>query len=233
MQEQMEYNTQRPDMILSEYGRGMQKMVDKVTMVPDRELRSKLSISLMNVMINLNPTIKDLDNYQQKLWDHLHIISGFKLDIDGPYPKPEPEILNQKPEPIPYNNVRIKFRFYGRNLQYMVDRATRVEDKEIKQSFINMIASFMTNSSRNWNNENLTPDVITEHLKTLSKDRLHLNSEDLNIHVEKDIKRNKGHFRANNNNNNNSNGNNGNNSNRNNKFRSKNNNRNRGKDTRF
>ncbi len=229
MQEQMEYNTQRPDMILSEYGRGMQKMVDKVTKVPDRELRSKLSMSLMNVMINLNPTIKDLDNYQQKLWDHIHIMSGFKLDIDGPFPKPEPEILNKKPEPIPYNNVRIKFRFYGRNLQYMVDRATRVEDQNIKQSFINMIASFMTNSSRNWNNENLTPDVITEHLKILSKDRLHLNSEDLNIHVEKDIKRNKGHFRASNNNNNGS----GNNGNRNNKFRNKNNNRNRGKDTRF
>ena len=218
----MEYNTQRPELLLSEYGRGMQKMVDKVTEVPDRELRSKLSMSLMNVMINLNPSIKDLDNYQQKLWDHLHIMSGFKLDIDGPYPKPIPELIHQKPEHIPYNNVRIKFRFYGRNLQYMVDRATRVDDNQVKQSFINMIASFMTNSSRNWNNENLTPDVITDHLKILSKDRLHLNSEDLNIHVEKDIKRHKGPFKNNNNNN------------RNNKFRNNNNkNRNRGKDTRY
>ncbi len=218
----MEYNTQRPDLLLSEYGRGMQKMVDKVVDVPDRELRSKLSVSLMNVMINLNPSIKDLDNYQQKLWDHLHIMSGFRLDIDGPYPKPVPELIHQKPEQVPYNNVRIKFRFYGRNLQYMVDRATRVDNQEIKQSFINMIASFMTNSSRNWNNENLTPDVITEHLKILSKDKLHLNSEDLNIHVEKDIKRHPGHFKSNTNN-------------RNNKFRNNNNNknRNRGKDTRF
>jgi len=228
LQEQLEYNTQRPDMLLTEYGRGMQKMVDRVTEVPDKELRSKLSVSLMNVMINLNPSIKELDNYQQKLWDHLHIMSGFRLDIEGPFPKPIPELINQKPDAIPYNNVRIKFRFYGRNLQYMVDRATRVEDQGIKNSFINMIASFMTNSSRNWNNENLTPEVITDHLKTLSKDRLHLNSEDLNIHVEKDIKRNKGHFRGNNTNNNN------NNQNRNNKFRgNKNNNRNRGKDTRF
>lgn len=220
----MEYNTQRPNLLLSEYGRGMQKMVDKVVEVQDRELRSKLSLSLMNVMINLNPGIKDLDNYQQKLWDHLHIMSDFKLDIDGPFPKPIPELIHQKPEPIPYNNVRIKFRFYGRNLQYMVDRATRVENEEVKQSFINMIASFMTNSSRNWNNENLTPEVITDHLKILSKDRLHLNSEDLNIHVEKDFKRPKGHFKSNTNNNNN----------RNNKFRNNNNkNRNRGKDTRF
>ena len=220
----MEYNTQRPNLLLSEYGRGMQKMVDKVVEVEDRELRSKLSVSLMNVMINLNPGIKDLDNYQQKLWDHLHIMSDFKLDIDGPFPKPIPELIHQKPEPIPYNNVRIKFRFYGRNLQYMVDRATRVENEEVKQSFINMIASFMTNSSRNWNNENLTPEVITDHLKILSKDRLHLNSEDLNIHVEKDFKRPKGHFKSNTNNTNN----------RNNKFRNNNNkNRSRGKDTRF
>ena len=220
----MEYNTQRPNLLLSEYGRGMQKMVDKVVEVEDRDLRSKLSVSLMNVMINLNPGIKDLDNYQQKLWDHLHIMSDFKLDIDGPFPKPIPELIHQKPEPIPYNNVRIKFRFYGRNLQYMVDRAARVENEEVKQSFINMIASFMTNSSRNWNNENLTPEVITDHLKILSKDRLHLNSEDLNIHVEKDFKRPKGHFKSNTNNNN-----------RNNKFRNNNNNknRNRGKDTRF
>ena len=220
----MEYNTQRPNLLLSEYGRGMQKMVDKVVEVEDRDLRSKLSVSLMNVMINLNPGIKDLDNYQQKLWDHLHIMSDFKLDIDGPFPKPIPELIHQKPEPIPYNNVRIKFRFYGRNLQYMVDRATRIENEEVKQSFINMIASFMTNSSRNWNNENLTPEVITDHLKILSKDRLHLNSEDLNIHVEKDFKRPKGHFKSNTNNNN-----------RNNKFRNNNNNknRNRGKDTRF
>jgi hypothetical protein len=218
----MEYNTQRPGLLLSEYGRGMQKMVDKVTVVEDRELRSKLAVSLMNVMINLNPTIKELDNYQQKLWDQLHIMSGFRLDIDGPFPKPVPELIHQKPEPIPYNNVRIKFRFYGRNLQYMVDRAVKVEDENIRNNFINMIASFMTNSSRNWNNENLTPEVITEHLKILSRDRLSLNSGDLSIHVEKDIKRNKGHFRANNNNNNN---------NRNNKFRNNKNNRNnRGKD---
>lgn len=215
----MEYNTQRPDLILSEYGRGLQKMVNKVVEVADRDLRSKLSVGLMNVMIHLNPAIKELDNYQQKLWDHLHIMSGFKLDIDGPFPKPEPEQLHRKPEAIPYNNVRIKFRFYGRNLQYMVDRAMKVEDPQIKQSFINMIASFMTNSSRNWNNENLTPDVITEHLKNLSGNRLHLNSEDLSIHVEKDIKRNKGHFRPN-----------GSGPNRNNKFRGNKNNRNRGKD---
>lgn len=222
MQMFMEYNTQRPGLLLSEYGRGMQKMVDKVTVVEDRELRSKLAVSLMNVMINLNPTIKELDNYQQKLWDQLHIMSGFRLDIDGPFPKPVPELIHQKPEPIPYNNVRIKFRFYGRNLQYMVDRAVKVEDENIRNNFINMIASFMTNSSRNWNNENLTPEVITEHLKILSRDRLSLNSGDLSIHVEKDIKRNKGHFRANNNNNNN---------NRNNKFRNNKNNRNnRGKD---
>ena len=195
MQEQLDYNTQRPDLILSEYGRGMQKMVEKVSAVPDRELRSKLSMSLMNVMINLNPAIKDLDNYQQKLWDHLHMISGFKLDIDGPYPKPEPELMHRKPESVPYNNVRIKFRFYGRNLQYMVDRAVKVENPEIKRSFLNMIASFMTNSSRNWNNEILTPEVITDHLKILSRDRLHLNSEDLNIHVEKDVKKSKTFFR--------------------------------------
>ena len=198
MQEMLEYNTTRPHLYLSEYGRCFQKLVDKITVIEDRELRSKLAVSLMNVMVNLNPTIKELDNYQQKLWDQIHIISQYKLDIDGPYPKPEPEFINQKPDPISYNNVRIKFRFYGRNLQYMVDRATKIENEEIKQRFINMIASFMTNSSRNWNNEYLTPDVIAEHLKILSKDKIHLQSENLNIHVEKDYKKIKTFYKQNN-----------------------------------
>ena len=198
MQEMLEYNTTRPHLYLSEYGRCFQKLVDKITVIEDRELRSKLAVSLMNVMVNLNPTIKELDNYQQKLWDQIHIISQYKLDIEGPYPKPEPEFINQKPDPISYNNVRIKFRFYGRNLQYMVDRATKIENEEIKQRFINMIASFMTNSSRNWNNEYLTPDVIAEHLKILSKDKIHLQSENLNIHVEKDYKKIKTFYKQNN-----------------------------------
>ncbi|MCC6721360.1 MAG: DUF4290 domain-containing protein [Bacteroidia bacterium] len=198
MQNILEYNTTRPHLHLSEYGRCFQKMVDKISLINDREQRSKLAVSLMNVMVNLNPSIKELDNYQQKLWDQIHIISNYKLDIDGPFPKPEHELINQKPEIIPYNNIRIKFRFYGRNLQYMVDRATKIENDEIKQSFINMIASFMSNSSRNWNNEYLTPDVITEHLKILSKDKLHLQSENLNIHFEKDYKKNKTFFKQNN-----------------------------------
>lgn len=198
MQELPDYNTSRPHLHLSEYGRCFQKLVDKITVIEDREMRSKLAVSLMNVMVNLNPAIKELDNYQQKLWDQIHIISQYKLDIDGPFPKPEPEFINQKPDPISYNNVRIKFRFYGRNLQYMVDRATKIENEEIKQRFINMIASFMTNSSRNWNNEYLTPDVIAEHLKILSKDKIHLQSENLNIHVEKDYKKIKTFYKQNN-----------------------------------
>ena len=185
------YNTQEDPLIISEYGRNVQKMVENLAVVEDRERRTMLAEGIVQVMINLNPSIKELDNYEQKLWDHLHIISGFKLDIDGPYPAPEPENVNRKPQRIPYKDELIKFRFYGRNLQQIVEVASEMEDSEMKGALINYIASFMVNSSRNWNDENLDNKTVVEHIKTLSKGNLILQPEDIEIHIEHRVKKNK------------------------------------------
>jgi len=191
MEHNMAYNTQSEPLLISEYGRSVQSMVDHICSIPDRLKRNELAETMIQVMINLNPSVKELDNYKQKLWDHLYIISDFKLDVDSPYPKPSREEVEQKPSKIPYKDELIKFRFYGRNLQTMVEEAVKMEDPEIKKAFINYIASFMVNSSRNWNDENLDKATVIQHLRTLSKGALNLTEEDLSIHIEANRSRNK------------------------------------------
>ena len=195
MTELFEYNTQSNKLIISEYGRAFQKMVEHVLTIEDRIKRTKMAEALIGVMEILNPLAKEQADYKQKLWDHLHIIAGFSLDVDCPFPVPEKDTIVKKPEPIPYSSQPIKFRFYGRNLQNMVNKATNIENPEMKNEFLNLLASFMSNSSRNWNNENLTNQQLAEHLKSMSSSKLEINPEELEITLEQ---RRKKFFKPNN-----------------------------------
>ncbi len=195
MTELFEYNTQSNKLIISEYGRAFQKMVEHVLTIEDRTKRTKMAEALIGVMEILNPLAKEQADYKQKLWDHLHIIAGFNLDVDCPFPVPEKDTIVKKPEPIPYSSQPIKFRFYGRNLQNMVNKATNIENPEMKNEFLNLLASFMSNSSRNWNNENLTNQQLAEHLKSMSSSKLEINPEALEITLEQ---RRKKFFKPNN-----------------------------------
>lgn len=174
---------------MSEYGRSVQNLVKELCRETDREKRSRMARTLVQVMINLNPQVKEIDNYKQKLWDHLFVLSDYTLDVDSPYPMPEREMINMKPDSVPYKDTLIKFRFYGRNLQEMCEQAADMEESTTKTAFINYIASFMVNSSRNWNDENLTPEVVAEHIRTLSKGKLKVIPETLDIHIEQDFSR--------------------------------------------
>ena len=184
MEHKMVYNTQTEPMVISEYGRSVQNMVEHICSIEDRIKRNQLAETMIQVMINLNPAVKELENYKQKLWDHLFIISDYKLDVDSPFEKPNRETVEQKPQSIPYKDELIKFRFYGRNLQTMVEQAADMEEGELKSAFINYIASFMVNSSRNWNDENLDKATVIDHLASLSKGKLQLTEEDLLLHIE-------------------------------------------------
>lgn len=198
MSDLFQYNTQSKKLIISEYGRSFQDMVEHVLSIADRDKRLKMSEALISVMEILNPSVKEQADYKQKLWDHLHIISEFKLDVDGPYPAPEQNKIHQKPDRVEYPSLPIKFRFYGRNLQFMVQKATNLENAELQGEFLNLLASFMTNSSRNWNNENLSNNQLAEHLEALSQNKLKVNPEELEITLEQ---RKKKFFKHNNNNN--------------------------------
>jgi hypothetical protein len=185
------YNTMQPALVISEYGRIIQDYVSHILQIEDREKRSKQAAALVLVMENLNPSVKEQADYKHKLWDHLHIIANFKLDVDSPYPVPSPEIQQMKPEPIPYPTQPIKFRFYGRNLQYMVAKAAEINDEGLKDDFVNLLASFMKNSSRSWNNEDLTNEMIANHLASMSQGKLIVSPESLEIKIDNSFKRKK------------------------------------------
>ncbi len=185
MAEGIWYNTDLEEVQILEYGRNLQDIVNNIAKHEDRFERNRLCESVVELMILLNPKIKEEENYLQKLWDHLHIISNFSIDIDGPFESPTREELAQKPEKVPYKDIRIKYRFYGRNLQKMVDYACKMEDGEFKDAFINHIASFMVNSSKLWNEETLETDALIEHIAKLSNGELIVDTSRLELFYDK------------------------------------------------
>jgi len=186
---ELTYNTQEELIKLTEYGRGVQEMVEHLKLEQDREKRNILAHTVFQVMLNLNPDIKGQKNYEQTVWDHMHEIAGFELDIDNDFPAPTPEDKNTKPEHLGYKGVLSKYRYYGRNLLDMIKGAGEMEDGEIKTMYINYIASFMVNSSKNWNDEELTPIQIVQHLADLSDGKLQVAPDSLDIHLEARSKR--------------------------------------------
>lgn len=169
---QEDYNTRREHLIISEYGRHIQEYVKHIRSIADKETRTRWAGSVVNIMATLNPELRQQSNYREKLWGHLMQIADYDLDVDCPFPIPPREERERRPESIGYPVSKIKFRFYGRNLQNMVDKVAAMEDGELKQDLVNLIASFMFNSCKSWNNENLSNDVIAEHLSILSKGKL-------------------------------------------------------------
>jgi NDP-sugar pyrophosphorylase family protein len=162
-------------------------------------------------MATLNPEIKLQSNYKEILWGHIYQIGNYDLDVDCPYAIPKPEEKAKKPSQIGYPTTNIRFRFYGRNLQMMVDKVSEMEDPEIRQEMVNLIASFMFNSCKIWNNENLSNEVIAEHLKILSKGQLQIQGSEItvsadassNLQPKKFFKSNASNFGRNKNGNNN------------------------------
>lgn len=216
----VEYNTQREHLMISEYGRNIQKMVNFAMAEPDRERRTVLANALISLMGSLNPQLRDVADYKHKLWDHLFIISDFKLDVDCPYPLPTKESVFRKPDLLDYPQSRIRFRFYGKNIVGMIEAATKLEDGPMKTTFINLIGSFMKNACKNWNAETLSDEEILAHLEMLSDGKIRVeDNENVEFRTA-----NFGNNNNNNNNRNNRNFKNRNNNNNNNRHRNNNNN---------
>jgi hypothetical protein len=172
----MEYNTERPQMIISEYGRNIQKMIDHATSIEDKETRNKAAQSIITVMGQLNPHLRDVTDFTHKLWDHLFIISDFKLDVDSPYPKPSRESLSEKPEKVKYPEDNIRFKHYGKNIELLVNKAIEMEEGPDKTSLTETIANLMKKFYLTWNKDSVSDDVIIQHLNELSKRKLDLSN---------------------------------------------------------
>lgn len=172
--ENLEYNTEREKLIIPEYGRHFQKMVDHALSIEDREERNKVAQSIISVMGNIQPHLRDVPDFQHKLWDQLFIMSDFKLDVDSPFPITSKEMLRQRPEPLGYPQNFPKYRFYGNNIKRMIDVAVQWDKGDMRDGLEYAIANHMKKCYLNWNKDTVDDKVIFNHLYELSDGQIDL-----------------------------------------------------------
>ena len=175
----MEYNTERTQLKIPEYGRNVQRMVDYCLTIDDKEHRSKVAQSIIDVIGNLNPAIRDAEDYAHKLWDHLFIMSDFKLDVDSPYPIPTEESFQGLPDEVPYPRKSRKFRHYGSIVKNMIAHALTIEDGEEKDALVYGIAYAMKRNYLKYNKDTVSDATIVGDLAEMSEGKLKLCEFDL------------------------------------------------------
>jgi hypothetical protein len=175
-----DYNSTRGKLILSEYGRNVQNMVAYIVKLPTKEERNRYAQVVIDLMGFLNPHLRDVADFKHKLWDHLYIISNYSIDVDAPYPKPEPEAVFFKPEPLKYPNQRIKYKHYGKTIELMIEKAKSIDEPVRKQHMIQSIANFMKMAYVQWNKDSVTDESILSDLYELSRGELKL-EENINL----------------------------------------------------
>jgi hypothetical protein len=174
----MEYNTTREKLILPEYGRNVQNMISHAMEIKDREERNNAAQAIIEVMGQLNPHLRDVDDYRHKLWTHLFVMSDFKLDVDSPYEIPKEEVLNEKPELMVYPKGKIKYGHYGKYTQDMLTSSADINDKEAKEFFTMAMGNFMKKQYLVHNNGAVENHVIADHLNELSSGDLSIENPD-------------------------------------------------------
>lgn len=222
----MEYNTQKTQLHMPEYGRIIQQLVERCKELPTKEERNEMAMAIIDFMGQRNPQLRDEENYKHKLWDHLFILANYDLDVDSPYPFPTMEQLAEKPKRMEYPKLQGDFKFYGKSILQLIEKAIELETGDEKEALIEVIANNMKKSYNVYNKEHVTDDVIFRHLKELSENRLDLTGID-SLEKSKIYYTNNNNRNNNNNNNNRNNGNNNNNKNQPNKRRHNNNHKNR------
>ena len=177
----MEYNTQRKKMELPEYGRSVQNMVDHALTIEDRAERQRCANTIINIMGGMFPHLRDVPDFKHKLWDHLAIMSDFKLDIDYPFEIVKKEDLVVKPEKLEYPNGALRYRHYGRFLEGMIKKAVEVENEGEKKQLINLLAIQMKKDLNNWNKEGIEDQKIVDDLREYTNGVIDLKVEDLRL----------------------------------------------------
>jgi len=187
----LEYNSERRHLIIPEYGRHLQKMVEKAIEIEDDKERNQVAKSIIAVMGNMQPHLRDVPDFQHKLWDQLFIISDFKLDVESPFPKPTRQMLEERPEMLDYPQNFPKYRFYGNNINRMINEVKDWEEGPLKEGLVLTIANHMKKSYLNWNRDAVEDDVIFEHLRELSGGKINLKNADEDLSDASSLVRNK------------------------------------------
>lgn len=172
-----DYNTQRPQLLIPEYGRHVQRMVEHCLGVEDRAERTRLAHAIIHVIGRLNPQLRNGEDGDRTLWDHLYIMSNFLLDVDGPFPKPTPESLESKPAPVPYPKTNVKYGHYGKMVERFIEKCTAMEAGAAKDYFTQLIANLMKKQFVVWNRDSIGDGTIIKDLHELSGGKLRLAPE--------------------------------------------------------
>lgn len=179
----MEYNTQLPKLVIPEYGRNIQVMIDYCVTIEDREERNKCARAIIQIMGQLNPHLRDIADFTHKLWDHLFLISKFKLDVDSPYPKPNAEAFSTKPDSVPYPSSKMKYKHYGKTIERIINAAKTYEEGEEKKELSRLIAINLKKSYVNWNKDSVTDDIIFKQFKEMTNGELTIDESTALTHV--------------------------------------------------
>ena len=193
----MEYNTNLTKLIIPEYGRNVQKMVHSIINIEDREKRNHQAKSIIEVMGNLNPHLRDVPDFKHKLWDHLFIMSDFNLDVDSPYDRPSKESFEEPPEILKYSDNNIKFRHYGKILPLIIKRTIDLEEGEYKELLVFAIANHMKKCYLTWNKSAVEDEVILKHLSQISENKLEM-KDTFKLSSFSDVKTQKNYKKQNN-----------------------------------
>ena len=183
MTQSYNYNTQRKKMALPEYGRSVQNMVDYAMTIEDRAERQRCANTIVNIMGSMFPHLRDIPDFKHKLWDHLAIMSDFKLDIDYPYEIVKPDNLTVKPERIPYSAGHIRYRHYGRAIELLIQKAVELPDGDEKRQLIRMIASHMKKDYITWNKDTVEDQKIFDDIREMSDGKISLSESDLHLDI--------------------------------------------------
>jgi hypothetical protein len=198
MEYDLEYNSERSLLIIPEYGRHLQKLVDHCVSLETKEERTKMAKAIIDVMGNLQPHLRDVPDFKHKLWDQIFIMSDYKLDVDSNYEKPEREVLEAKPTPLNYPKSASKYRFYGNNIQTMIDVALSWEEGEKREALVYTIANHMKKCYLNWNKDTVEDAIIFKHLKDLSQGSIDLTDSEEILSDSAALLKSKGNKRHNN-----------------------------------
>lgn len=166
------YNTEREKLQMPEYGRNVLSMVELLRGIEDRDKRTEQARAVIKVMEMLNPQVRQQEDYEHKLWDHLYLIAGLDLDVDSPYPAPKPEILQAKPVPIPLKDKPIRATHYGRNIESIIDLIAGEEEGEVKTAMIRSLAIYMRQQYLIWNKDSVADETIFQDIEKLSEYRI-------------------------------------------------------------
>ena len=199
MIDNLEYNTEREHLIIPEYGRHMQKMINYAKSLETKEERNKVAKGIIAVMGNMQPHLRDVPDFQHKLWDQMFIMSNFELDADSPYEIPTKEIYEERPETLEYPQNFPKYRFYGNNIKTMIDVANTWEEGELKDALKYTIANHMKKCFLNWNKDTVEDDVIYDHLFELSGGKINLKNSEEDLSDASSLMRTKTKYSSNSN----------------------------------